>query len=137
MKPTLTFETLELPVAELGPESSVPDLMGEKILQNQLTFDLEEGDDIHPGYGRVENSYPYRQFNTYTRTLTMQKVDTAVLKANQRPMTAAPRMNMITLEIITKVEMEMPSQCWPIRARPVVPPVISPQGRTNMSTARA
>lgn len=80
MKPTLTFETLELPVAELGPESSVPDLMGEKILQNQLTFDLEEGDDIHPGYGRVENSYPYRQFNTYTRTLTMQKVDTAVLE---------------------------------------------------------
>lgn len=80
MKPTLTFETLELPVAELGPESSVPDLMGEKILQNQLTFDLEEGDDIHPGYGRVENSYPYRQFNTYTRTLTMQKVDAAVLE---------------------------------------------------------
>lgn len=80
MKPTLTFETLELPVAELGPESSVPDLMGEKILQNQLTFDLEEGDDIHPGYGRVENSYPYRQFNTYTRTLTKQKVGTAVLE---------------------------------------------------------
>lgn len=80
MKPTLTFETLELPVAELSPESSAPDLMGEKILQNQLTFDLEEGDDIHPGYGRVENSYPYRQFNTYTRTLTKQKVDTAVLE---------------------------------------------------------
>lgn len=80
MRPTLTFETLEMPVAELGHESSVPDLMGEKILQNQLTFDLEEGDDIHPGYGRVENSYPYRQFNTYTRTLTKQPVEVAVLE---------------------------------------------------------
>ena len=36
MQPTLTFEEIKLRTAELGPQSSVPDLLGEMILQNNL-----------------------------------------------------------------------------------------------------
>ena len=61
MQPTLKFEQMEMPVASLGKESCVPDLMGEAVLQNQLTFDLDEHEEIFQGYGKCHNTYPYRQ----------------------------------------------------------------------------
>lgn len=36
----LVFETKRMKVAELGEESSVPDLFGELTTQNSLVFDL-------------------------------------------------------------------------------------------------
>lgn len=80
MQPTLKFEQMEMPVASLGKESCVPDLMGEAVLQNQLTFDLDEHEEIFQGYGKCHNTYPYRQYNTYTRTLSNCMVDVAVLE---------------------------------------------------------
>ena len=63
----LRFESKKAQAADLGPESCVPDLLGEHILQNHLEFRLEEDDEIYEGYGRRKNAYPYRQYNGYTR----------------------------------------------------------------------
>ena len=49
----LVFETKRMKVAELGEESSVPDLFGELTTQNSLVFDLDEDDEIYEGYGKV------------------------------------------------------------------------------------
>ena len=43
----LVFETKRMKVAELGEESSVPDLFGELTTQNSLVFDLDEDDEIY------------------------------------------------------------------------------------------
>ena len=48
--------------AALGNECSVPDLLGTRILQNNLEFHLEENDEIFEGYGTLTSSYPYRQY---------------------------------------------------------------------------
>ena len=65
----LVFETKRMKVAELGEESSVPDLFGELTTQNSLVFDLDEDDEIYEGYGKVNSAFPYRQLNGYTREL--------------------------------------------------------------------
>lgn len=80
MQPKLTFEKMKIRMSALGEESSVPDLLGERILQNQLEFCLEEDDEIYEGYGRRANAYPYRQYNGYTRQLYEGEVQTAVLE---------------------------------------------------------
>lgn len=80
MGPTLIFEEMELRAAELGPQSSVPDLLGENVIQNRLEFSLDEEDEIYEAYGRRDTAYPYRQQNGYTRELVDKKVKTAVLE---------------------------------------------------------
>lgn len=80
MKPELRFEAMKIQGADLGKESSVPDLLGEHILQNHLEFRLEEDDEIYEGYGRRKNAYPYRQYNSYTRDLTEKEVKMVVLE---------------------------------------------------------
>lgn len=76
----LRMEEMEIPAARLGKESSLPDLSGEKILQNSLFFCLDEEDEIFEGYGRQENAYPYRQYNAYGKDLNMQQVKTIILE---------------------------------------------------------
>lgn len=76
----LRFEKMNILGADLGEESCVPDLLGEHILQNELEFCLDESDEIYEGYGRVKNSYPYRQYNSYTRELKEKELKTAVLE---------------------------------------------------------
>ena len=80
MQPVLTFGEMKLRTVELGQQSSVPDLLGEMILQNNLKFELDEKDEIYEAYGRKATVYPYRQQNGYTRKLSEQKVRTAVLE---------------------------------------------------------
>ena len=80
MKPTLTFEKMAILCGEAGSASSLPDLGGLKILQNQLTFHLGEAEEIYEGYGTLPSAYPYRQYNTYSRTLKSTDVHTAVLE---------------------------------------------------------
>ncbi len=80
MLPSLRFEKMKIRAACLGEQSSLPDLLGEVILQNQLTFCLEEDDEIYEGYGRRNNVYPYRQYNGYKRQLSEKEVQTAVLE---------------------------------------------------------
>lgn len=80
MKPTLSFEMREMPVSELGEESSLPDLLGGLILQNGLEFYLDEEDEIFEGYGTKTNSFPYRQYNSYTRKLSAKKIKLAILE---------------------------------------------------------
>ena len=65
----LRFEWKNMLAADLGEESCVPDLLGERILQNSLKFYLDETDEIYEGYGKVADSYPYRQRNNYKRQL--------------------------------------------------------------------
>lgn len=76
----LRFENMKIRKADLGAESCVPDLLGEHILQNHLEFRLEEDDEIYEGYGRRNNTYPYRQYNSYTRKLEEKEIKTAVLE---------------------------------------------------------
>lgn len=80
MKPELRFEQKKMRAANLGNQSSVPDLLGELVLQNHLEFRLDEEDEIYEGYGRRPNAYPYRQYNNYTRVLSEKEVKTAVLE---------------------------------------------------------
>lgn len=80
MRPTLYFEDRNMETAPLGVKSSVPDLAGGLILQNNLEFYLDEDDEIYEGYGRGFNSYPYRQRSCYTRELRQGSVRTAVLE---------------------------------------------------------
>lgn len=80
MRPTLYFEDRNMETAPLGVKSSVPDLAGGLILQNNLEFYLDEDDEIYEGYGRCFNSYPYRQRSCYTRELRQGSVRTAVLE---------------------------------------------------------
>lgn len=79
-KSELYFSTKKMRIAPLGESSSLPDLSGESILQNNLEFCLGEEDEIYEGYGRCRNAYPYRQYNAYTRKLTEGEVKTAVLE---------------------------------------------------------
>ncbi|MHC1746827.1 MAG: DUF5107 domain-containing protein [Cellulosilyticaceae bacterium] len=80
MKPLLVFEEKEMRISNLGKESSVPDLLGGLILQNNLNFYLEENDEIFESYGTRKNSFPYRQYNTYNRKIQSKKMKTAVLE---------------------------------------------------------
>ncbi|MEG0228874.1 MAG: DUF5107 domain-containing protein [Lachnospiraceae bacterium] len=80
MKPTLQFKKIEIPMSDLGPCSSVPDLLGEQMLQNHLSFELDETDEIYEGYGKRKTAFPYAQQNTYTRKLTTKTLVTAVLE---------------------------------------------------------
>lgn len=80
MKPTLTFEKMEILRGKSGSASSLPDLGGMKILQNQLTFHLGETEEIYKGYGTLPSAYPYRQYTTYNRKLRPTDINTAVLE---------------------------------------------------------
>lgn len=80
MSAQLRFEEREIKRGKTGEATSVPDLIGGLILQNELYFDLDESDEIYEAYGRVQNSYPYCQMNTYNRELETQKVKVAVLE---------------------------------------------------------
>lgn len=75
-----TVEMRTIRAAKSGGESCLPDLLGEKILQNNLEFRLGEEDEIYEGYGRLSNSYPYRQYNQYTRKLQEVRVQTVILE---------------------------------------------------------
>lgn len=79
----LRFEWKNMLAADLGEESCVPDLLGERILQNSLKFYLDETDEIYEGYGKVADSYPYRQRNNYKRQLKEKQIRMAVLENNQ------------------------------------------------------
>lgn len=80
MKSKITFQNLKLKTGKLGEKSSVPDLVGGLILQNNLKFYLDEEDEIYEGYGRCRNSYPYRQFSSYSRELEEGEVKTVILE---------------------------------------------------------
>ena len=80
MKPELRFETKRMRACSLGEESSVPDIAGSAILQNDLEFDLDEEDEIFEAYGTRKNAYPYRQYQAYSRELKERRVKTAVLE---------------------------------------------------------
>lgn len=76
----LRMEKRRMKISSLGEESCMPDLSGEVILQNQLTFRLGEEEEIYEGYGKVKNAYPYRQRNGYTRKLEEKEVQTVILE---------------------------------------------------------
>ena len=80
MKPELKFETVKMRRGSLGTPSSVPDLGGNLILQNNLSFHLSEEDEIFEGYGTLPSAYPYRQQTTYSRKLEDTDTKTATLE---------------------------------------------------------
>lgn len=80
MNPEIRFERKQMKRGKLGEKSSVPDLLGGLILQNQLKFHLGEEDEIYEGYGRCKSSYPYRQYSCYLRELEEGSVKTVILE---------------------------------------------------------
>ena len=80
MKPVLIFETKKIRSASLGKPDSVPGLVGDLIIQNDLDFDINEDEELYGGYGRVINSYPYRKFSCYDREIRDREMSTAVLE---------------------------------------------------------
>ena len=83
MRPELNFEPRVMKVSTIGEAAGVPDLIGGKILQNDLEFFVDEDDELYEAYGTRRNSYPYRQYNSYTREFAEREVRTAVLE-NER-----------------------------------------------------
>ena len=75
----LKFEQLTIPAGNFGEEASVPPLFGGQIMQNEVTFDLDETDEIFEAYGRTASCYPYREKMTYDRNLSLRSFETAVL----------------------------------------------------------
>ena len=69
----LRFEWKNMLAADLGEESCVPDLLGERILQNSLKFYLDETDEIYEGYGKVADSYPCIQGWCLIKNVYMHK----------------------------------------------------------------
>lgn len=88
----LRMEKLDILAADLGKESSLPDIWGETVLQNSLVFCLDEEDEIFEGYGRRENAYPYRQYNTYSKELKMRTLQTIVLENKYLKATFLPEL---------------------------------------------
>lgn len=80
MKPQLSFGTLEIPVADKGPEAGVPSIFNSQTVQNKITFFLDETDEIFEAYGQVPNVYPYREYNCYSRRTELRSIKTAVLE---------------------------------------------------------
>lgn len=80
MNPTLTFETITLPVAGMGRKNPLPELLGTLNVQNRQKFDLEETDEIYEGYGQRAGSYPYPQRCCYDRELHPRDIPAAVLE---------------------------------------------------------
>lgn len=80
MHPTLEFSKLTIPMADPGTRSALPHLLDSINTQNRRTADIEEGDDIHAGYGQRKTAYPYTQRQGYNRILKEGEARTAVLE---------------------------------------------------------
>ncbi|MEG2732107.1 MAG: DUF5107 domain-containing protein [Clostridium sp.] len=80
MKSELRFEEKVMMASDLGEMTDVPDLVGSRILQNNLEFHLDEEDEIYEAYGKKTNSYPYRQYNVYNRELKEKIFKIAILE---------------------------------------------------------
>ncbi len=80
MKPTLRFEKMTFRGSHLGPAATVPPLLPEHVIQNQLQFQLSEYEEIFEGYGTLATSYPYRQRDGYNRELTTVEYEVAILE---------------------------------------------------------
>lgn len=104
MKATLQFETRKMMMSDLGEQASVPDLTGGFILQNNLEFYLDEDDEIFEGYGTRPNSYPYRQYNRYTRELKSKKMKVAILENEFICAMFLPELGGRLWSLIDKVE---------------------------------
>lgn len=79
MKPELRFEMLHIRRSYLK-DSPVPALVGGKVLQNSVLFQLGEDEELYEGYGTRETSYPYVQQDGYTRKLHQHEERTAILE---------------------------------------------------------
>ncbi|ADL06492.1 DUF5107 domain-containing protein [Lacrimispora saccharolytica] len=80
MEPQLTFSEISMEVSDLGPDSALPDILGELNIQNKVKSILNEYEEIYEGYGQLQSVYPYRLQNTYNRKLKPEKVPVAVLE---------------------------------------------------------
>lgn len=82
MKPELRFESVIIRTGSFGKESCLPSFLGTLTFQNEVTFNLDEWDEIYEAYGRCSSCYPYRELNTYDRVLRESPIRTAVLENN-------------------------------------------------------
>lgn len=102
MKSTLNFKKKKYLSSNLGPQSSVPDLLGSLMVQNDLTFQLDETDEIFEGYGTLKTSYPYKHFNCYDRNLKETEFQTAVLENDYLCATFLPELGGRLWSLIDK-----------------------------------
>lgn len=103
MRPELKFEPRVMKVSPIGEAAGVPDLIGGKILQNDLEFFVDEDDELYEAYGRRRNSYPYCQYTSYTRELREQEVKTAVLENDRLRAVFLPEYGGRLWELTDKV----------------------------------
>ena len=71
---------MELLGSPLVFPASVPDLFGERNVQNRGITNLDDTQEIYENYGALRGSYPYAHFNTYTRELTQVSYQAAILE---------------------------------------------------------
>ena len=68
----LRFEWKNMLAADLGEESCVPDLLGERILQNSLKFYLDETDEIYVAYCETEKEKISKFITPITRLAALK-----------------------------------------------------------------
>lgn len=102
MKPTLTFEKKIIYGSKLGGVAAVCDLYGSNILQNGLRFELDDTAEIYEGYGRVAGSYPYAQYESYSRKLEQITYQIAILENDHIKATFLPELGGRLWSLIDK-----------------------------------
>ena len=80
MKTKLTFTEMVFRGVQPLDQSSVPAMLDNHIIQNQLHFNLNEYEEIYEGYGLLKSSYPYTQQDGYDRSLSDVIYSVAILE---------------------------------------------------------
>lgn len=77
---TMCFEKYRVKMAKLGGESSVPPIFRTQNVQQLTKSELDEEDGLYVGYGFLEDSFPYRKQNLYTREVEEAELPSVVLE---------------------------------------------------------
>lgn len=76
----LTHTLLTIRSADLNGESTLPSIATVKNVQQQTKSLLDEDDELFVGFGFMDNSFPYRQQNCYSRELKETKQEAFILE---------------------------------------------------------
>lgn len=77
---TLKFEKMNIKIADLGNNSTVPTVFKTKNVQQLTKNYLDEDDGVFVGYGFIDDVFPYTKQCLYTRELNEKQINVAVLE---------------------------------------------------------
>lgn len=94
----LRFEWKNMLAADLGEESCVPDLLGERILQNSLKFYLDETDEaqkIIADCGMIPSNTDYSTSDEYIQNHELEHKIVEFMQNNYTDLVADPNISQL------------------------------------------